>query len=216
MVVPCRGIDVSHWQGVVDWPQVAKHCKFVILKAGGSDAGFYKDSRFEYNYMKAREAGLAVGAYYFVGKRCTSAEAGRMDADRFANLLKGKQFDMPVYLDFEAPSTRDKKGNTDAAVAFCNRMEDLGYFVGIYASDIAGFADRLILSRCEPYTLWVARYGSTPKYVKRYGIHQSSEKGRMKGIDGYVDLNTCYRDFPTIIKLYGFNGYKEVKKNEHC
>lgn len=209
LVVPCRGIDVSHWQGVVDWPEVRKHCTFVILKAGGSDAGFYKDSRFEYNYMRAKEAGLAVGAYYFVGKKCISAADGEADADRFAKLLEGKRFEMPVYLDFEAPPTRDKKGNTDAAVAFCNRMEDLGYFVGIYASDIAGFSDRLELSRCIPYTLWVARYGSLPKYVRKYDMHQSSDKGRMKGISGYVDFNTCYKDFPSIIKAYGFNGYKE-------
>lgn len=213
MNVPCRGIDVSHWQGVVDWKNVSKYFKFVILKAGGSDAGFYKDSRFEYNYLKAKEVGLSIGAYYFVGKKCTSAEAGRLDADRFANILEGKQFDMPVYLDFEAPSTKNKKGNTDAAVAFCERMEDLGYFVGIYASDISGFAERLYLSRCKPFTLWVARYGSLPRYVSKYDMHQTTSKGRIKGIDGYVDLNTCYKDFPSIIKSYGFNGFnKEEKK----
>ena len=57
------GIDVSHWQGTIDFKKVAKVCDFVIIKAGGSDAGFYTDKKFERNFEKAKEAGLSVGAY---------------------------------------------------------------------------------------------------------------------------------------------------------
>ena len=73
-----RGIDVSHWQGAIDWAKVrAAGIQFAIIKAGGSDAGFYTDPRWEENYRGAKANGIAVGAYYFVGPACTSAEDGK-------------------------------------------------------------------------------------------------------------------------------------------
>ena len=116
-----RGIDVSHWQGDIDWNKVKKDgIEFAIIKAGGSDAGFYKDSKFEKNYAGAKAAGLAVGAYYFVGKGCVSAIDGRADAIRFMNIIAGKQFDMPVYMDNEAQPVYARAGITEATIAFCN------------------------------------------------------------------------------------------------
>lgn len=69
-----RGIDVSHWQGDINWASVkADGINFAIIKAGGSDDGFYTDSKFETNYNEAVKAGISVGAYYFVGKKvCVS------------------------------------------------------------------------------------------------------------------------------------------------
>ena len=65
-----RGIDVSHWQGAIDWAKVkASGIQFAIIKSGGSDAGFYTDPRWEENYRNAKANGIAVGAYYFVGLR---------------------------------------------------------------------------------------------------------------------------------------------------
>lgn len=206
------GIDVSHWQGTIDWKKVANVAKFAIIKAGGSDKGFYMDKMFNYNYVCAKEAGLHVGAYYFVGKKCISEKDGAADAVRFINIIRNKQFDMPVYLDFESPSAKTRKGNTDAAVAFCRTLEQAGYFTGIYASDIGGFRDKLDLSRLKDFTLWVARYGNEPMYVKNYGIWQSTEKGKIKGINTYVDLDVCYSDFPSIIINGGFNNYRKGEK----
>ena len=145
-----KGIDVSRWQGVIDWKAVKEDgVKFAIIKAGGSDAGFYKDRTFEQNYAGAKENGIAVGAYYFVGKLCKSREAGAADAKRFIEMLKGKQFEYPVYIDFEAPDSTNKAGNTDAVIAFCEVMENAGYFVGVYASEISGFKERLDDSRLQ-------------------------------------------------------------------
>ena len=64
-----KGIDVSHWQGTIDWNKIKKAgIEFAIIKAGGSDAGFYTDSKWEANYKGAKAAGIPIGAYYFVGK----------------------------------------------------------------------------------------------------------------------------------------------------
>lgn len=213
-----KGIDVSRWQGVIDWKAVKKDgVKFAIIKAGGSDAGFYKDRTFEQNYAGAKAAGVAVGAYYFVGKLCKSREAGAADAKRFIDILKGKQFEYPVYIDFEAPDTTNKAGNTDAVIAFCEVMENAGYFVGVYASEISGFKDRLDDSRLQHISHWVARYGSKPETdANVFHIWQYSSKGRVSGINGNVDMDTSYVDLETVIKNNYLNGFiKEEKLNNY-
>ena len=208
-----KGIDVSIWQGIIDWTKVRNDgTQFAILKAGGSDAGFYKDSTFEGNYLGCKAAGIHVGAYYFVGRNCTSKSDGEADAHRFIEMLKGKQFDMPVYLDFEAPTANDINGNTQAAIGFCNVMEKAGYYVGIYASDISGFKEKLHASALRQFTWWVARYGDKPVYaVNSLGMWQYSSNGTVNGIKGRVDMDECYVDFPTAIKSKGLNGYGNAK-----
>ena len=203
-------IDVSHWQGNINFSQVkASGIEGVIIKCGGSDAGFYKDSMFEVNYNNAKNAGLHVGCYYFVGAGCVSAIDGEADARRFYNYINGKQFDLPIYMDFEAPSSRTQNGNTASVIAFCDYLEKKGYFVGVYASDISGFKERLKLDPLKRFTLWVARYGTQPQYATCWDIWQYSSTGRVNGISGNVDMNECRRDFPSIIINGGFNGYKK-------
>lgn len=205
-----NGIDVSHHQGIINWQSVAKNgIEFAIIKAGGSDKGFYKDSKFEDNYAGAKKAGLHVGAYYYVGKNCVTRYAGISDAQRFIELIKGKQFDFPVFIDLERTPTSAKAGTTEAVIAFCETMENAGYYVGIYASDISGFKDRLNIDKLSKWCKWVARYGSEPKYVEQYGIWQKSETGRVGGISGDVDLDVCYVDYSVAIVSAGKNGYSK-------
>ena len=203
-----KGIDVSVHQKNINWAQVkASGISFTILKAGGSDAGFYTDSTFEANYAAAKAAGIPVGAYYFVGPLCISREDGIADAKRFLKMIEGKTFEYPVYIDLEATSPTNKAGATDACIGFCQTMEQAGYYCGIYASDISGFQERLDLSRLTAYDKWVARYGSKPQYVKSYGIWQYSDSGKVAGIGPEVDLDESYIDYPSIIKGKGLNGF---------
>lgn len=201
-----HGIDISHWQGIIDFKKVAEVFDFVIIKAGGSDAGFYRDKKFETNYKKAKEAGLCVGAYYFVGKDCTSYAAGVADAKRFIELLAGKSFEYPVYIDIEQTPIVKRQGATDAVIGFCETMETAGYYVGVYGSDISGFKDRLVLSRLSAFDKWVARYGSKPKFVTKYGMWQKSSKGVVAGIKGNVDINEAYLNYPAIMARKHLNG----------
>ena len=205
-----KGIDVSHWQGNIDWTDAKiAGLEFAIIKAGGSDKGFYKDSKFEKNYREAKNAGVKVGAYYFVGKNCKSYEDGAADAERFIKILSGKQFEYPVYIDFEAPNASNKKGNTDACIGFCEVMEKADYFCGIYASEISGFKERLEDERLQSYSHWVARYGKKPTTITEnvFGIWQRSSTGKCFGINGNVDINESYVDFESVIKRRGLNGF---------
>ena len=205
-----KGIDVSVHQGDIDWKTVKNSgITFAIIKAGGSDAGFYKDSKFEKNYTNAKAVGMPVGAYYYVGSGCTSKADGIADAKRFLEIIKGKTFEYPVYIDLEATSPSAKACATEACIGFCETMENAGYYCGIYASDVSGFNDRLDLSGLSKFDKWVARYGSKPVVVKSYGIWQKSDSGRINGINGNVDLDEAYKDYPTIIKNAGLNGFKK-------
>ena len=212
-----KGIDVSHWNGCIDFDKVkASGVEFVIIKAGGSDKGFYTDSKFKENYEKAKAAGLYVGAYYFAGKKFRGVEAGMADAQRFIDILKGLKFEYPVFIDIEAQENRYKEEITDAAVAFCNMLESAGYFVGIYASDISGYKDKLNHDRIRSYAHWAARYGKEPEVCKEYGIWQYSSKGSVSGISGSVDMDISTVDYAKTIIEKGLNGYpkKEVKKRK--
>lgn len=203
-----RGIDVSHWQGAVDWRKVkAAGIQFAIIKAGGSDAGLYTDPKWEENYREAKANGIAVGAYYFVGPACITAEAGRADAQRFLAQLRGKRLEYPVFMDVEATTANAKAGATEAAIAFCRALEAAGYYAGIYSSTYSGFRDRLDDSKLTPFTHWVAQYASKCTYGGAYGIWQYTDKGQIDGISARVDLDISYQDYPSIIKSGGFNGY---------
>lgn len=213
-----RGIDISHWNGVIDFNRVkASGIDFVIIKAGGSDYGFYTDKMFKTNYERARAAGLKVGAYYFVGKNFLGAANGISDAVRFCEIIKGMEFEYPLFLDIETTPAQRKDEATEAAKAFCDTMERAGYFVGIYASDISGFKERLDRDALREYSWWVARYSQEgPSYARDWSIWQYSSKGMVPGISGSVDLDRSKTDFSIIMKEKGLNGFtkKIVKASE--
>lgn len=205
-----KGIDVSAWQGVIDWQKVkASGIQFAIIKAGGSDDGIYTDSKYERNYSECKKYGIPVGAYYFAGPNFTTKADGEADADRFIKLLKGKQFEYPVYLDIEPPlKAANRKYNTDAAVAFCEKVEKAGYYVGVYGSTYSTFQSLVDDSRLTSYAHWVAQYANSCTYWDNYGIWQYTSGGYINGIDGKTDMNLCYVDYPTRIKAKGLNGFK--------
>ena len=207
-----RGIDVSHWQSTINFDMVKDAgYEFVIIKAGGNEnKKRYADACFNVNYEKAVKAGLHVGAYYFAKPDYDNNVAydvqGADDARHFMSILKGKQFDMPLYLDFEQGDKKKKVSNTIYCKAFCECIEALNCFVGIYGSDISTFHDMVRIDDLYKFSLWVARYGSLPKFVtKSMHMHQYSSKGVVPGIRGNVDMNSCYIDFPNIISKKGMN-----------
>lgn len=218
-----KGLDVSNVPSyqrnitLATWKKIkAAGYSFVIIKAGGSDDGFYKDAVFEKNYKNAKSAGLNVGAYYVVGKSFTSESVGKEHAKKFIDILKGKQFEYPVYLDIESMyfSAKNKKANTDACVAFIKTLQSAGYWTGIYASTVSGFQNVLDDSRLQPYAHWVAEYNGEDKCSYKgkvgVGIWQYTSSGKVPGINGNVDLDISYVDYPTKIKAKGMNGFTKT------
>ena len=202
-----KGIDVSTWQGNIDFNQVKKSgVEFVIIRAGYGNA--VKDKWFEENYRKAKAAGLNVGAYWY--SYASSAEEAKQEAQGCARVLAGKQFEYPIYFDIEEKSQLNKGQAFCSALvsAFCNEMEKLGYFAGFYASVSAA------LSYISPevrnrYAFWVAQWSSKCTYNGTYGLWQYSSSGSVAGISGRVDMDISYVDYPSVIKSGGFNGYSK-------
>ena len=200
------GIDLSHWNVVEDFNKVkAAGVDFAIIKAGGSDKGFYTDRCFDNYYRLAKLAGIKVGAYYFVGSGFLSYEDGVADAKRFLAITHGKEFDYPLCLDIETTDPKKKDVATEACIGFCEYLEKQGKYVSIYASDISGFKDRLNIDYLTKYDKWVARYGKKPVYVDKYGIWQKSSTGQIDGIKGNVDLDVSYVDYQKIMLKKNLN-----------
>ncbi len=210
-----KGIDVSVHNGKIDWQKVrAAGIDFAILRAGYGKLAKQKDERFEENYAGAKAAGIPVGAYWY--SYAMDEDEARQEADVFLSVIKGKQFEFPVYFDLEEKKQFDLGKEKVSAImrAFLERVEAAGYFVGLYgsASSLTTHTADDIKSR---YTIWLAHWCDQTNYSGAYGIWQHSEKGSVDGINGNVDLDIGYKDFPTIIKSKGLNGYgkEEVLPN---
>ena len=101
-----------------------------------------------------------------------------------------------------------KKDSVTAAIkGFCETLEAKKFYVGIYASDISGFKEKMDIDQLTNYDKWVARYGSKPQYVTSYGMWQTSSEGRISGYGENLDTDIAYKDYPTIIKEAKLNGY---------
>lgn len=198
-----KGIDVSVHNGSIDWQKVKNAgIQFAILRAGYGRELSQKDTRFEENYRNAKAAGIPVGAYWY--SYAMSENEAKMDL----SVIKNKQFEMPVYFDLEEKKQLDLGKEKVSAImrAFLEKVEKYGYFVGLYgsASSLTTHTADDIKSR---YTIWLAHWTDRTNYSGAYGIWQYSDKGKVNGISGNVDLDTAYIDFPNIIKSKGLNGF---------
>ena len=219
-----KGIDISYHNGDYNLAGAkAEGFDFVIIRGGytgwGDGVSKAKDEQFENNYRKAKDLGMPVGVYYFT--IATDYQKGVDEANwLYENCLKGKQFEYPIYIDVEDDTGKKfylrkagKEATTDGVIGFCKTLENLGYYVGIYASDISGFQEMLNIDRLKDYDKWVARYGNKPQYVKDYQMWQNSENGNVAGQK--TDTNEVFIDYPSIIINKGFNGFpKQETKPE--
>lgn len=212
------GIDVSKWQGSFNFIQAKKEgVTFAIIKAGGGDDGLYKDRKFETYYKEAKAAGINVGAYFF-GNAKTLDDA-KKEADKFISLLKGKQFEYPVYYDVEGNMLKvDKNTLTQIIYTFCERVEKAGYFSGFYTGEYA-VNNNIDDNKLKRFTHWIAKWSTNKPNVKSgatVGVWQyggETNHIRPNKIAGVVcDQDYSFIDFPTRIKELGLNGFSGTVK----
>lgn len=206
------GVDLSVHNGAVDMTKVKASGKsFVFLREGYGDELSYpgqKDARFEANYAKAKAAGLHIGAYHYM--YATNVNAAKREAQGFINNLKGKSFDYPIALDIEESAQYNLSNSAVEAItkAFIDVCEAAGYYCVLYSYESFLTAKFSAAFRAK-YDVWCANISRTPSIA--CGIHQYSFTGRVAGIAGNVDLNSTSRDYPSIIKNAGKNGYSAGK-----
>ena len=201
-----KGIDVSVWQGNnINWSAVKSsgHGDFAILRA----YCLGKDTCFDVNYQRAKQAGVGVGAYCFIYGR-NEAEV-RNEINGLLSVIRGKQFEYPIYVDVEDSNTYASVGRqatTDLTKMACQMLEAEGFYAGVYT--YTSFASSYIyMNQLTAYTTWIADYRGYVGYQGAYDMWQYGCEGSVGGISP-VDVNYSYLDFPTIMKTHGINGFE--------
>ena len=195
-----RGVDVSSYQGDIDWQQVYDSgVRFAIIRAGGMYYGsgeLYTDDNFIKNLEGAKAAGLRVGAYFF--SQAITADEAVGEASFVLGLLDGRGLDLPVFFDWERISTDtartdglDNETLTACALAFCETIEDAGYDAGVYIYNDTGYYG-YDLAQLQDYTLWCAGIGSYPYFYYAHDLWQYSFRGSVPGISTDCDLDMMF------------------------
>ena len=197
------GIDVSKYQSGLDWNKIKKSgVSFVIIRIGyrgyGAEGKLVKDPMFEEHFTNARNAGLKVGVYLFT-LAVNEAEA-QEEADGCNWALNGRMLDYPIFYDTEASTAPGGTGRADGlgvedrtkcAIAFCERVKELGYKPGVYAST-TWYRKRVNYNTLRSrYTIWNAHYGVSSSPIG-CDLWQGTEKARINGYSGELDANISY------------------------
>lgn len=204
--VVAHGIDVSFYQGDIDFNSVKQDgYSFVILRAGITGDGV--DSRFEQYYNDALSAGLDIGCYYYTYS--TTVEGISADADELLEIIDGKTFNYPVFLDFEEEACMSADmidTNTEMINTFCNKIKQGGYYPGVYTSSSVYNNYLETISLCSTWDFWVASYEDytyvSDEYHNDFSMWQYSNAGSVSGINADVDLDVSYVDYPDVIKEF--------------
>ncbi len=211
--IPVKGIDVSAFQGDIDWNKVkADGISFAILRAGYGKVASQVDAKFFQNYRNAKAAGVPVGAYWY--SYAKTVEEAKLEAAACINTLKSTQLEYPIYYDVEENS-QYKLGKTQVSAiikAFCTAMEAAGYWVGLYTN--SAWYNSVIEDDIKTrYAIWIAHWGvSKPSISGQYGLWQYNvgKNNPINGIVGDVDLDYSYIPYPTLVKDAGRNNWPKT------
>lgn len=192
-----KGIDVSEFQGNIDWARVKNDgVEFAILKLGNIyDAqSNYKDSKFDTNYKNAKSQGIKVGAYIY--NYCNTIDTLKKGLEWAIKKLEGKELDLPFYLDME---DKDIQGETKETLTnqcneFAKYVESKGYQAGVYAN-VNWLKNELNPNDFDKkISVWVAQYYKECQYTGKYDIWQYASDGSVSGISGNCDMNYLYNE----------------------
>ena len=195
-----RGIDVSDYQGEIDWQAVAEeNLDFAIIRVawrGYGGGSLNEDERCRENIEGALDAGLKVGVYMF--SQAISAEEGAEEAEYVLNIIKDYDIELPVFFDWEEVDAEDVRTEgidsetlTAAALAFADTIEQAGYTPGIY-SYLSLYYNTYDLNSFAGMTLWAADPGMWPEFYYDHDYWQYSFEGTISGIDTDVDLDVLF------------------------
>lgn len=193
------GVDVSGYQGNIDWKKLkAQGVEFAIIRLGfrgyGQAGNIVYDTRFKQNIKSAIDAGIEVGVYFF--SQALDDEEALEEANFVINALKDYKITYPVVFDTEAideslnPRTKDikKERVTKNCIIFCEAVKAAGYKPMIYYN-MPWCAKMLDLEKLNPYDIWYADYTGTPQSPYKFSMWQYTETGRLDGVNGVIDFN---------------------------
>lgn len=211
------GIDISKWQKGFDFDKAkSEGVEFIILRGAYSFSG---DSCFEDFYKTCKKKGIPVGVYHY--SMAQTVQDAKNEARLMLSILKGKKLEYPIYLDVEDQTQKQLGKDTLTAIikTYCDTLQDAGYYVGIY-STYYYLRDYTHISKLTSYDKWIAQWNTKCSCPINYGMWQfggETNKIRSNKIAGVVcDQNYCYKDYPSIIRKSGLNGFsKSEGTNTH-
>ena len=202
-----KGIDIYNGTGVVDFAKVkAAGYGFAMIKA--SEGHTLADASLSRNLTEAAKAGLHTGVYHWFWGRST--EETQQEIDFFLQRVRGCKMEMPVALDVEqaelARIGRDKL--TAYIKQWLDGVKAAGYFPIVYANK-SWLNDYIDMTKLLEYDIWIAQYFDRITYTGpgNIGMWQYTSTGKVPGVKGNCDIDTCYRDYPSIIRAGGWNNY---------
>lgn len=207
-----KGIDVSSYQGRIDWSRVKPYIDFAILRCGyGNDIKSQDDVYYERNAQMCRELNIPFGVYLF--SYATNLDEARSEVEHTLRLIKGKRLEYPVFLDVESrrQMALPKNELVEIVKYYCEEMERNGYYVGIYAS-LDRFKSNLDSKELDRFDKWVALWSDRFTYEGEAGMWQNTSYEEIPGINGRVDGDIAFNDYPRIIKEAGLNHLDERLK----
>lgn len=195
-----KGIDVSKFQGKVNWKKVADdNIEFAYMRLGYRGYGSGKivlDDTYEYNIEKAKAAGLDVGVYFFT--EAISEREAIEEAEFVLENLEGYEVDLPIVIDVEESASNDsrtkdltKEERTDIVIAFCKRIQEAGHDVMIYGNT-KSFLIMMDNEKLEDYDKWFAYYKYPLRFPYKMKMWQYTSSAEVDGIDGGVDVNIMF------------------------
>ena len=208
-----KGIDVSSYQGDINWEVAKKYIDFVIIRCGwGNNISSQDDSKFEINASECERLSIPYGVYLF--SYATNINMAMSEVDHTLRLIKDKQIEYPIFLDVEDRSqlTLPKEELVAIVKYYCEKIESAGYYVGIYAS-LSTLNGILNDDQLAKYDKWVAEWGNNFSYKGSSGLWQYTDNERIEGISTRVDGDKAFYDYPTIIRENGLNHLEDNKVN---
>ena len=202
-----RGIDVSSHQGEIDWEQVKGQIDYAIIRCGyGADRESQDDIYFKRNADECTRLGIPFGVYLY--SYADNIEWSSSEVEHVLRLVQEYQLEYPIYYDIEdkVQANLSNEALTDIVVNFCDQLEKKGYYVGVYAN-LNWWNTKLNSEKLNQYAKWVARYNTVLGYDA--GMWQYSSTGSIAGIQGNVDLDYCYVNYPKAIIKAGLNGFSK-------
>ena len=194
------GVDVSENQPNINWTALKNNgIDYAILRIGIRGQGTYivhEDPYFEDHYRDAKNSGMLIGGYWFIS--ATNVKDAKEELEACLKYIEGKEFDFPVYLDVEDPDLVASDDLSEIIITFCDGIKAAGYTPGLYAN-LETLRTVIDSSLHQKYALWVAQYNNEFDYYGAAGMWQKSQSSKMNGINGAVDLDYCYVDYPSII-----------------
>ena len=197
------GVDVSKWQGDIDWNQVkASGIEYAIIRVGyrgASSGALAKDNKAIQNLQGAKAAGLKVGVYIF--SQAINISEAQEEADYAINQIAGNAIDLPIVIDYEYGAGNsgrlyDAHLSADAATsvvnAFCERVQSRGYYGMVYANKSMLEAQLNASDISSKYLVWLANYTNQTGYSGNYRFWQYTSTGSVPGISGNVDMDVWY------------------------